>query len=268
MLNVMVVDDERIIVEGLTQIIRWGELGLNLIGHAYDGKSALEMIVEKKPDIVITDIKMPRMDGLQMIEAVRSKGISTHFIILSGFGEFEYAKCALRLEVKDYLLKPCNEKEVEMSLKRVVEEILINKIHKEEKENKRVEEEIVEVQDEVIGNICVTQIKVCVEKYISYSELSLKWIAEKHLYMNPDYLSKQFVKVTGEKFSSYLNRIRVQKAKELLESHDTEKMVCVAEEIGLGHNPQYFSKIFKKSVGYTPTDYQKMHYMKRSRKGL
>lgn len=256
MLKVILVDDEKLIVEGLTRLINWKALNMELVGRAYEGKGALEMILKEEPHIVITDIKMPIMDGLELIEAVRKQNEVVKFIILSGFGEFEYAKKAIRLGVKDYLLKPCNEKEVEASLKKVAEEI---------KGNTETAEALA-ATGEVVDNICITQIKLCVEKYISNSEMSLKWIAEKHLYMNSDYLSKQFVKITGEKFSNYLNRIRVNKAKELLKSHDSEKMVAIAEAIGLGHNPQYFSKIFKKSVGYTPTDYQRIYYIKKTQR--
>ncbi|NLP46944.1 MAG: helix-turn-helix domain-containing protein, partial [Epulopiscium sp.] len=96
-----------------------------------------------------------------------------------------------------------------------------------------------------------------IDKHLSDSNLSLKWIAENYLYMNVDYLSKQFVKQTGYKFSHYLTSKRIEKAKQLLLESSTEKIYIIAEQVGCGNNPQYFSQIFKKYTGITPTEYIK-----------
>ena len=93
------------------------------------------------------------------------------------------------------------------------------------------------------------------DEHISDSNLTLKWIAENHLYMNVNYVSRCFVKETHQKFSSYLMNLRVQKAKEILKSNDEEKIQHVAELVGCGNNPYYFSKIFKKCTGMTPSAY-------------
>lgn len=93
------------------------------------------------------------------------------------------------------------------------------------------------------------------DEHISDSNLTLKWIAENHLYMNVNYVSRCFVKETHQKFSSYLMNLRVQKAKEILKGHDEEKIQHVAELVGCGNNPYYFSKIFKKCTGMTPSAY-------------
>lgn len=92
-------------------------------------------------------------------------------------------------------------------------------------------------------------------EHISIPELTLKWIVENHLYMNVDYVSRQFVLQTGIKFSDYLNQLRVEKAKQLLINKDTEKIYQVAEQVGCGNNPQYFSHLFKKYTKMTPKDY-------------
>jgi two-component system response regulator YesN len=91
------------------------------------------------------------------------------------------------------------------------------------------------------------------------SQLSVKWIAEKYLYMNVDYFSRQFVRETGEKFSAYLNRMRMEKAKELILQYDSSHIYEVAEQVGCGHNPQYFSQLFKKWTGSTPSHYRETH---------
>ena len=97
-----------------------------------------------------------------------------------------------------------------------------------------------------------------VEKHIEDAELSLKWIAENYLYMNVDYLSKKFLKETGCKFSKYLTDTRIKKAKEILASGNIDSIQCVADMVGCENNPQYFSQIFKKSTGMTPSKYIKM----------
>ena len=104
----------------------------------------------------------------------------------------------------------------------------------------------------------------CVEKVIKYigehlsdSNLSLKWISENYLFMNPDYVSKMFVKQTGSKFSAYVTELRIQEAKKLLLEHSEESPYAVAEMVGFGNNPQYFSQIFKKYTKLSPKDYVK-----------
>ena len=119
MLKVLLVDDEPVILEGLKVMIDWEQEGLQVVGSATDGMEAFRMIRELSPDIVITDIKMPRMSGLELLERVREKGDKqTGFIVLTGFDDFSYARRALKLEAIDYLLKPVEKKELLGALKK------------------------------------------------------------------------------------------------------------------------------------------------------
>ena len=108
-------------------------------------------------------------------------------------------------------------------------------------------------------------VKICnyVGEHLGDPNLSLKWISENYLFMNVDYVSKQFVKQVGQKFSNYLNEMRIQKAKELLLECGAEKIYVVAEQIGCGNHPQYFSQLFKKYTGMTPTAFVKRHEPRR-----
>ncbi|SDK41640.1 two component transcriptional regulator, AraC family [Paenibacillus sp. OK060] len=114
--RVIIVDDERMAREGIAETIEWTTLGMVLAGTAVNGQQALEKIQELQPDVVITDIKMPIVDGLQLIE--QGLKISPHivFIVLSGFGEFELATQAMRFGVRRYLLKPSDEHEITEAL--------------------------------------------------------------------------------------------------------------------------------------------------------
>lgn len=505
MLKLLIVDDERIIRETMARLIDWDSLGIQLIGTARDGIEAYNTILDEYPDIVLTDIKMAGLSGLDLIEKIHGVNKDTQFIILSGYGEFEYAKKAMQYGVKHYLLKPCNEKQLIESLQdvkkdycdyltnkndtanrninrnisqnlmvgiindllsleipekdeeisrvvcnykqyidfdktpyelfyvyyvvpgshsvileklkhfhdrhcpgitfnmvyvrntlviffksmnqnpddmlqfleslelvqavsiehshkshnnlsellkelmghlkkyeviyftedtatfsiynyqNIIKEVqrLITAVYSEEKEasgrackallctfhsisdadflkqlaasviifsvsNSRsfdmvsAAELLVKLGRENdcrrIANLLETQLLTCynefhslkhnggisgkIEEYvvghIEDCELSLKWIADHYLFMNVDYLSKRFLKETGCKFSKYLTDMRVKKAKEILASAKTDSIQSVADMVGCGNNPQYFSQIFKKSTGMTPSNYMKM----------
>mgnify|MGYP001753939654 FL=1 len=112
MLKLLIADDERIIRETIFKIIDWKKYDIEVIGLCKNGIEAYDMILDESPDIVLTDIRMPGMSGLDLIREVHQTGIPIQFIILSGYGEFEYAKEAMHYGVKQYLLKPCNETQI------------------------------------------------------------------------------------------------------------------------------------------------------------
>ena len=106
MLKVFLVEDERVIREGLRDNIPWEQYGYRFIGEASDGEMALPMIRKLKPDVLITDIKMPFMDGLSLSEIVKEEFPKTKIIIISGYDDFEYARGAILVGAEQYLLKP------------------------------------------------------------------------------------------------------------------------------------------------------------------
>ncbi|NIK76610.1 two-component system response regulator YesN [Paenibacillus castaneae] len=123
MYKVLLVDDEKIIVEGISRTVNWNAYNTELIGTARHGLEALSMIERDMPDIVISDIKMPGMNGLQLVEKVYEKYPHISFILLSGFSEFDYARTAMQFGVKHYLLKPCNENSITEAMSEVIEEL-------------------------------------------------------------------------------------------------------------------------------------------------
>jgi two-component system response regulator YesN len=96
-----------------------------------------------------------------------------------------------------------------------------------------------------------------IDQYIGNQNLSLHWVANEMLYMNADYLGKLFKKETGEKFSNYITRLRIELAINLIEKENDVKVFEIAEKIGYGENPQYFSQVFKKHTGFTPSEYKR-----------
>ncbi|MDC7124975.1 MAG: response regulator, partial [Spirochaetales bacterium] len=121
--NVLVIDDERIIRDGISKSIDWEALNLNLQGSCEDAFDALDIFNNNPPDIAIVDIRMPGMSGLELIETVRKEGIPIQFIILSGYGEFELAQKAISFGVRQYLLKPINPEKLKQSLMDISKEL-------------------------------------------------------------------------------------------------------------------------------------------------
>lgn len=495
MLKLIIADDEKILRETISNIIDWKKYDIEVIGLCRNGLETYDMILDENPDIVLTDIRMPGMDGLELIQKTRDMDLDIQFIILSGYGEFSYARQAMKNGVKHYLLKPCNETQIiecieecrracmqhritatitenqftaissmhhnvisnilndcicqkhdfsetlreyesyldfsftpyrlfyayfvpfdglntfleelkyycqenmpavtvhgvyvnntlllffknyatdYQSLTRFIEQrhfrgqnatpetesvlypsletLLTDVIAKVRRYgiiyyinhframytctyNQHIDEsehicqailqgqaDSIELLVELLDGIsdlnflkqlssslllkltlenpalstieltdCLMQIEnennilllksliiehiqhilahtetknplshmtkqvyAYVEQNLSNPNLNLKYIAEHHLYMNVDYVSKKFLKESGVKFSTYLTDMRIRRAKELLLSNGQDKIQNIAEEVGLGNNPQYFSRLFKKKTGMTPSTY-------------
>jgi len=499
MFKLIIADDERIIRETIANLIDWKEFGIEVIGLCKDGLETYDMIMDKSPDIALIDIKMPHLTGLEVIQKVYQNDISTHFILLSGYGEFDYAREVMRYGVKHYLLKPCNEEQIKESIRSVVADSYHTRAFNNMQEQQRVVaashymsivtaiiNDAVAANESEYDNVlkhyecfldfkntdyelcylhfleennladCLEKIyqqarvmapnipiyciyikntliiffmsyelsyenwdtfmkklhitsqsvemeyrresyvnltallkvvfekvrrygtiycmnglraiptcnykglieqaeKICyrlledencsketligellgifegiqnadflkqmiasllirvasntinaspikitefllilgekvntkeicamaeeqirlvvaekekseysgivgdIIRYVSYnlsqSNLTLKWLAENYLYMNVDYVGKKFIKETGNKFSAFLTEKRIEKAREILVTLECDNVNQVAEEVGCGNNPQYFSQIFKKYTGMTPYAY-------------
>lgn len=123
MFKVLIVDDEAIVRKGLRHIIPWDELGFCICAEAEDGEEALENLERYKPDLVILDVRMPKMYGTDFMQAARERGSSCEFIILSGYSDFQYAQTALRCGASSYLSKPVDEDEFQAAVVDVREKL-------------------------------------------------------------------------------------------------------------------------------------------------
>lgn len=147
-LKVVIADDEPRVCVVIQKSIHWEELELELVGIAHNGKALLDKILETKPDLVVTDIEMPEMNGLELIETVRKADIDCKFVIVSGYRQFEYAHKALKNNVDDYLLKPIDEQELNESLERLKLSVLQKRMQEQSEveqlisENKKDKENI------------------------------------------------------------------------------------------------------------------------------
>ena len=110
--KVILVDDEAEAIDAMEAKIQWGELGFEVVGSATNGVKALELVEKLQPDIVLTDIKMPYMDGLELSRRLNREYPNIYIILCTGFDEFEYAKEAVHLEIREYMLKPISAVEL------------------------------------------------------------------------------------------------------------------------------------------------------------
>lgn len=147
MLKVLIADDENMICSLISQLIPWGEMGFEIIGMAHTGIDAFEIILDQKPDIIISDIRMPGYDGLELIKRTVEAGIEAEFVMISGFKQFEYAQRAMQYGVKYYLLKPIEEEK----LQEIVLEIKdnITEKHEDIQYKNHLEIEVKETKDKM-----------------------------------------------------------------------------------------------------------------------
>lgn len=253
--KLLLVDDEHIVRYGVTKMIPWENYSID-ISQANNGQEALKAIETGDYDFVLTDIRMPGMDGLELIEKVYAFNKNIQFAILSGYSDFEYARKAMTYGVRHYLLKPTEEDEIIKVVKDLINE------YKTKSKRKKILQEIamekLELEENEHSNETVREIIEKVKLHLNNEKLSLNWLAKDVLYRHPDYLGKLFRKEMQVSFSDYCMELRINKAKALLLSSHRNKKICrVAEEVGFGNNPRYFSQVFKKKTGYTPNQYKK-----------
>ncbi|GBF75610.1 DNA-binding response regulator [Paenibacillus sp. 598K] len=256
MLKLMIVDDEPFMLKGLINIIEKGQTPCSEIVSAYDGYEALERLEHYRPDLLITDIQMPEMNGLELIRKVRERGLCQRFLILTGYDDPVYLHQAIRCKVIDYLLKPINKAELYDALANLSLELLGGEA--EEKEARASSH-----PDDTVAGVDYEQMSKNVKKIIRHIEtyyrenISLDHIAE-HVYLHPNYISSLFRKETGLTLIHYLHQYRIKKAKALIVSDSDDSLHRIAEQVGY-ESVRHFFSVFKKYCGVTPSEYRQ-HY--------
>ncbi len=248
MYKVLVVEDEDMVRKGIVMTIDWAGLNCQVAGEAENGQEGVKKAESLKPDLVITDLKMPRMDGVEMIAQLRSRGCQARFIILTAFGDFKFAQSALRLGVSDYLLKPLKEGDLEQALRRI-----ISQMEGEVKTEKQEEASSVGFYlPKRTGNKYVDEaIRYISEHYMQ--DITISTVAD-YLEISEGYLSRVFKRETDYTFTSYLSHYRIEAAMELLKNCRV-KVYEVADKVGFG-DTAWFSAQFKKILGISPSEYQ------------
>ncbi|MBR6451163.1 MAG: response regulator [Lachnospiraceae bacterium] len=240
MYKVVIIDDEPIIVEGLSRAVDWAALHCVVVGTAGDGERGKELIRKENPDICITDISMPGLNGLKMIAALRSEFPDMQVTILTGFRDFEYAREAILLGVTRFLLKPSKMDELEEAVRAMCEKITAGGGTNED-----------EGSAEAGSFIVKNALSYMKEHYDR--KLLLSDVAEE-IYVSQWHLSKLLNKETGQSFSELMNGIRIEKAKELLKD-PALRISDIAENVGFQDLP-HFSRVFKKIAGVSANEYR------------
>lgn len=246
MIRLIIVDDDIWVLKGIRKLIDWDNLGFEIVAEATNGEAALEKIIELKPDIVLTDIVMPGLTGLQLLKKSMEARLKSEFIILTGYAEFKYAKEACKLGAFDYLLKPLEKGELLDVFERFKQKYnIINNFDNEIVNNSPIPYE----SNHTTLNMILDYIKA------NYStSLRLYEVAE-HFHFNFSYISQLFTKEIGITFSEYVTRYRLDMAEKLL-SQGSMPVKDVCQKVGIG-DYFYFNKLYKKYKGTTPTSFRK-----------
>ena len=239
MYKAVLVDDEKWILESLRGTVDWNELGFEIVAVAMNGIAGYELISELRPDVAFVDIRMPGMNGIEMIGKLKLEKVPTKPIIASGYSEFEYARQAMKYGAVGYCLKPFREEEITDILTTVRDALMSS-------------DTLVPAEANAVGKETFRLIKKYIDEH--YREpVSIQQIA-KQFYVHPNYLSSLFKKEMQINFSKYLTDLRIKHACELLRS-TTLSVSDIAEYVGY-KDYFYFAKLFRKYIGKTPSEYR------------
>lgn len=245
-MTIYLADDEIWITIGLKKLIEKSNLPFQVIGEANNGLTALEEIKRLHPDVVLTDIRMPGLTGLELLAQVKDDpSLTAEVVIISGYADFEYARTAMRKGACDYLLKPVQQDDLNNAL---------NKILQKRMSSKTDETAFLPPPGEISINPSSLESILNEMKQDYAKDISLTKLAEKYG-ISSGHLSTQIKQELGISFSEYITAKRMQKAKELLQN-EILSVEEVADAVGY-HDYFYFTKAFKKTLGISPSKYRK-----------
>lgn len=243
--KLIIIEDERIIREGLMRF-EWEKIQVEAVASFDNGLSALEFLKKTTVDVVLTDIRMPLMDGIEFIRVVRKEFPDISIVCLSGYSDYEYLRECMQQGVKDYILKPTDKEE----LFRVISGLI------ELKKADSEESAIGEITSQNSGVYLQKHAIVNALKYIEknyHRSIKLADVAES-AYLNPVYFSHVFKQQMGIRFVDYLADFRIEKAIALMED-PTLTIHAIASSVGF-FSSRYFAETFKKRKGMTPSEYR------------
>ncbi|SFO34779.1 two-component system, response regulator YesN [Pseudobutyrivibrio sp. UC1225] len=248
MTKVLIVDDEKYVRLGIKNDTDWSLIDCEVVGEAANGQEGLEKAKELKPDVVISDIKMPKMTGIEMSEILLEKYPDMKVIFLTAYDEFEYARAAIRIGASDYLLKPFEDGSLEGAIQRLLH------LHPNSVNSSKAEEQLIPLTSKSdVENKYIKEAIDFIEKNYSDTDFSVIAMAEA-IGVSEGHLSRLFKAETGLSINNYLTRLRIRKAMDYLKDIKV-KVYEVADKVGY-QDIAYFSNTFKKLVGKSPSDYQ------------
>ena len=239
MWKVMIADDEHYMLEAMENLIDWEKMDCQLVYKAQNGKALLDEVKRNLPDIIITDIKMPLVNGIDVTKYVYENALPTQVIILSAYADFLFAQEAIKYDVCGYIIKT--------SVIEMLPGMIQKAIKKLESSYQEIEKENEEYySDDIFGRL---------QKYIAdhyMDKLSLSQIATE-IHANGSYLSRLYKTKTGQNLFDSINRMKLEKAKEYM--HQGKRIYEIAQMVGFD-DVSYFSRVFRKHEGCSPREYE------------
>lgn len=242
MYRVVLIDDERMIVEGLRRVIPWQDYGCEVAGTAEDAVSGAELIRELRPHIVFTDIRMPGQDGLTMLAGLRSEFPDMQVSVLTGYRDFSYAQEAIRLGVTRFLLKPSKLNEIKEALSAMTDRLRALPAETAEENS----------DSQQAGHYLVRRAFAYMQQHFT-EKLTLSEVADA-CYVSQWHLSKLLNRYAGKSFNDILNSLRVEEAKRLL-ADPSLRIGDIGEMVGYA-DPAHFAKVFKKLTDMSANEYR------------
>ena len=275
MIKVLIVDDEETVRNGLQKYIAWDRLQIDVVLTAQNAEEALEIVDTEHPDIIISDVRMPRLNGIELCTLIRDRREECRIIFLSGYADKEYLKSAILLSAEEYIEKPVDIGALEECLSRTVDKC------RQDRESIRRQKELdwyrssyipsagdaftEEIPEELFEDISsvlmknaqyhetVRRIIAYVNRHFTESDMSVRQIAEA-VFISPTYLSAFFKSRTGSTIGQYIRDVRIRYAVYLLEEK-RDNVLEVAGKCGYA-DANYFAKAFKKEKGVSPSEYR------------
>ena len=254
-MTLLIADDEELIRFTVKDMISEFSLPIDEVIEAENGTELMDRFRRDAPQIVLADIRMPGISGLDALEELAGERENSVWIILTGHSDFNYARKALRLNVLDYLLKPPSPEELQDALEQALVQLAGERKNREEGETLPFEPD---ERDNSVDNrsaLLAERAKKLIEEQYD-REIGIAQVADQ-LRVTPNYLSTVFHEQTGMKFTRYLTELRIQKAKALL-SVSAMTVKEIASRVGYSSS-RYFSGLFRQETGISPTDYMKRY---------
>lgn len=236
MYKALIIDDVALVRDAVRMLGQWDIFEISEIYEAGNAQEGLAIIEREHPDLIITDMKMPVMDGTALMHYMESNDIPGKIIVISGFSDFSYMRTAIQSGVVDYILKPIDAQDLNNAISAAIEQL------EQERPPKTAP----------VSNSVIQNVKEFIEKHYM-EDISLSDLADT-FYLSKEHLSRLFKKETGQNLFSYMMDLKLTEAKRLLTETD-RTLDDIAFSLGFS-NGNYFSKVFKKNVGISPSSYR------------
>ena len=262
--SILIVEDEELELEFIETVIREELQPEDVLMTAHTGAQAVRLAKKRHPDVIVMDLMLPEMDGLEAIEEMRKIDPDVCISILSAYNDFQFAQRAIRLRVFEYMLKPVRPSDFKALLKRMLEQV------DEQREREKSGAPQLTAESIAKSSAAGGEQQSFIDESVRYIQkhfkerLTLQMVASR-VYMNAQYFSRVFKRETGVTFTEYVNTMKIQYACKLLETTNYPAY-RISSECGFT-DPSYFNRVFFAQMHMTPKKYKKLSRMAQEGQG-